>query len=87
MTSPLTAPEILNREFLGIRCKILDLAASFDRLERAEGPLDDDPRLARLHEALTIVRDQPEDRAEQVQMLFSRPYDENWQSTLRLKSS
>jgi hypothetical protein len=83
MTAPLTAPEILNREFLEIRCKILDLAASFDRLRRAEGSLDDDPRLARLHEALTIVREEAHDRAEQVQMLFSRPYDENWQKTMK----
>ena len=84
MTSPLTAPEILNREFLELRCKILDLAAAFDRLTRAEGPLDEDPRLARLHQALEIVRKAPEDRAEHVQMLFSRPYDENWQLTLKV---
>ena len=85
MSSPLTAPEILNREFLEIRCKILDLAAAFDRLTRAAGSLDDDQRLARLHAALAILRDQPHDRAEQVQMLFSRPYDEHWQETLRVK--
>ena len=87
MSPPLTAPEILNREFLEIRCKILDLAASFDRLTRAEGALDEDARLDRLRAALTIVRNEPEDRAEQVQMLFSRPYDENWQNTFHLKRS
>ena len=87
MTSPLTAPEILSREFLELRCKILDLAASFDRLTRAEGSLDGDPRLARLQQALEIVRAKSEDRAEQVQMLFSRQYDENWQSIFRIKQS
>ena len=31
MNLPLSAPEILNREFLEIRCKILELAAAFDQ--------------------------------------------------------
>ena len=85
MSVPLTAPEILNREFLEIRCKILDLAASFDRLTRAEGSLDGDPRLARLQQALSLVRDESAARAEQVQLLFSRPYDNDWQTTLQLR--
>jgi hypothetical protein len=84
MPATLTAPEILNREFLEVRCKILELAAAFDRLRRAEGSVADDPRIARLREALTAVLDEPDDRAEQVQMIFSRPYDENWQSTLNV---
>jgi len=84
MTAPLTAPEILNREFLETRCKILELAAAFDRLERAEGSVADDPRTVRLREALTAVLEQTEDRAERVQMIFSRPYDEAWQSALKV---
>jgi hypothetical protein len=86
MSSPLSAPEILNREFLEIRCKILDLAAAFDRLARAEGSLDADPRLDRLREALTVVRDQSHDRAEQVQMIFSRTYEEDWQEKLKVRA-
>lgn len=86
MSLPLTAPEILNREFLEIRCKILDLAASFDRLARADGSLDGDPRLARLQQALSLVRDESASRAEQVQMLFSRPYDDDWQATFKLRA-
>ena len=84
MTSPLTAPEVLNREFLEIRCKILDLAASFDRLRRAEGSLEGDPRLARLQQALEIVGSSTEDRAEQVQMIFSRAYEDDWQSKFKI---
>src|SRR6185436_6607727 len=75
----LSAPEVLNREFLEIRCKILDLAAALDRLQRADGSVEEDPRMARLQEALTTVLDQSSDRAEQVQMIFSREYEENWQ--------
>jgi hypothetical protein len=84
MPVPLSAPEILNREFLETRCKILELAAAFDRLARAEGSVADDPRLVRLYEALRAVRELDEDRAERVQMIFSRAYDEKWQSTLKV---
>jgi hypothetical protein len=74
----LSAPEVLNREFLEIRCKILELAAAFDRLDRADGSVEEDPRVARLHEALSAVLDQTSDRAEQVQMIFSRTYEDVW---------
>ncbi len=80
----LSAPEVLNRDFLEIRCKILDLAAAFDRLQRADGSIADDPRLARLREALATVLERTDDRAEQVQMIFSRDYDDNWQQTLNV---
>ena len=82
---PLSAPEVLNREFLEIRCKILELAAAFDRLDRAEGAVDSDSRITRLREALQTVLDEPEGRAEQVQMIFSRPYEDGWLETLNVK--
>jgi hypothetical protein len=81
----LTAPEVLNREFLEIRCRILDLAAALDRLDRAAGSVAGDQRQARLHEALRVVQSDIPNRAEQVQLLFSRPYDEAWQETLKVK--
>lgn len=81
--SLLTAPEVLNREFLETRSKILELAAALDRLARAEGSVADDPRLARLREALVAVQDLENDRAERVQMIFSRPYDAGWQKTFK----
>ncbi len=81
--STLTAPEVLNREFLEIRCKILDLAAAFDRLTRAEGSVNQDPRLARLKEALEAVLELDAERAERVQIIFSRAYDPEWQKTFK----
>lgn len=81
----LTALETLNREFLEIRCRILDLAAMLDRLERTDGNVADDPRLKRVHEALDVLKKVQEDRAEQVQLTFSRPYDDGWQQTLKVK--
>jgi hypothetical protein len=80
----LSAPEILNREFLEIRGKILELAAAFDRLERAEGVVDVDQRVARLREALKALQEPGEDRAEQVQMIFSRAYDDDWQAKFQV---
>jgi hypothetical protein len=85
MSAPLTAPEVLNREFLEIRCKVLELAAAFDRLQRAEGAVAGDPRLDRLREALQVLLEDAEGRAEQVQLIFSREYDESWQETLKVK--
>jgi hypothetical protein len=85
MPESLSAPEILSREFLELRCKILDLAAAFDRLDRAHGSVADDPRLVRLREALSLVLEEPEARAEQVQMLFSRTYDEGWQEAFKVR--
>jgi hypothetical protein len=85
MPASLTAPEVLNREFLEIRCKILDLAAALDRLQRASGSVADDPRVTRLNEALQAVERDTTDRAEQVQMIFSRTYDENWQKEFKLR--
>jgi hypothetical protein len=80
----LFAPEILNREFLEVRCKILELAAVFDRLERSEGSVASDPRLAKLREALNAILEQSGDRAEQVQMIFSREYDDEWQEKFKV---
>ena len=80
----LSAPEVLSREFLEIRAKILDVAAAFDRLSRSPGTIEGDPRLARLREALTAILEEDESRAEQVQMIFSRQYDDGWQADLKI---
>lgn len=84
MHSPLAAPDILNREFFEIRCKLLELAASLDRLERAEGSVEGDRRLDLVHEALDVLQKGAGDRAEQIQLLFSRPYDDDWQRAFNL---
>lgn len=85
MSAPLTAPEVLNREFLEIRCKILELAAAFDRLQRADGAVAGDPRLDRLQEAIQVLQGNDEGRAEHVQLIFSRVYDDAWQENLKVK--
>lgn len=84
MNTPPSAGEILEREFLPTRAKILEIAATLDRITRG-GETVDDPRLDRLHEAIKLLLEPESDRAEQVQLLFSRRYDEDWQKTLAVK--
>ena len=79
MPIPMAAPDILDREFLGIRARLLEVAASLDRIDRGEGRTSDDPRLKLIRQALDVLLSPAGDRAEQVQLLFSRPYDDDWQ--------
>lgn len=84
MVNPMPSSDVMDREFLEIRAKILQLAASFDRLDRGEGSVADDPRLSQLREALEVLlQDQPE-RAETIQIVFSRPYDDQWQDEFNI---
>jgi hypothetical protein len=82
MPIPLEAPAVLDREFLEIRARLLHIAASLDRLDRAEGSAAGDPRLARIRQSLAVLSDTEGDRAEKIQLLFSRSYDANWKSSL-----
>jgi hypothetical protein len=85
MTS-MTAQQILDREFLELRAKLLELAASFDRLERAQGSTADDPRRQKLEMGLRVLLSSEGDRAERIQLIFSREYANDWQSRFQLKS-
>ena len=80
MASPMTAPDILNREFLEVRAKILELAAALDRLDRAAGAVTDDPRMQRIREGIERLLAGGQDRAEQVQLIFSRTYEDDWRA-------
>ena len=83
MAIPIDAPEVLNREFLEVRARLLHVAASLDRLDRADGSIAaDDSRLGKIRQALQILAGDETDRAEQIQLIFSRPYDADWMATL-----
>ena len=75
-----TAPEMLNREFLEIRCRLIDIASAMDRVDRRDGSEQAarDPRYAKIIEALGLIATGGSDRAERVQMLFSDPYQADW---------
>ena len=80
----MTAPAVLDREYFEIRAKLLELAASFDRLDRGDGSVADDPRMKLIQDGLSILQSRQRhrrgapDRAETIQLLFSRVYEENW---------
>ena len=82
MPSPLEAAEVLNREFLEVRARLLHIAASLDRLDRAEGSVASDARLEKIRAALAILSGIEADRAEKIQLLFSRPYDSTWMTSV-----
>lgn len=87
MPIPIDAAEVLNREFLEIRARLLHIASSLDRLDRAEGDVTGDSRLEKIRQALEILASGQPDRAEQIQLLFSRSYDPDWKAVLGPRSS
>lgn len=80
MSVLMTAPQVTNRYFLEMRCKVLEVAASLDRIDRAGATAgsDSDPRLAQLRRAIRVLLEDDAGRAEKVQMIFSRGYDPHW---------
>ena len=85
MSSPMSADQIVDREYLEIRAKILEVAASFDRIGRGAGDVVQDPRMQRIHEALDALGQASDDRAEQIQLIFSLPYDDDWQEKFDIR--
>ncbi|MCP4079474.1 MAG: hypothetical protein GY819_06755 [Planctomycetaceae bacterium] len=71
-----TVSEVIDREYLELRAKVLEIAASFDRMERAEGQRDE--RMLKIEAGLQILSDSAQDKAKRVQELFSIDYDSQW---------
>ena len=66
--------QLLDLYFLEARSKLIDLAAFFDRVDRANGEADF--RLAALHQALTEMQRTPGGRTERVLLSLSDPTKE-----------
>jgi hypothetical protein len=77
-TSLHSADAVFERHFLETRCKLLEVAANLDRVDRAEGGGTADPRRHTIDEAIRILLSKAPDRAERMQLLFSREYDPHW---------
>ena len=88
MSIPLNSEQVLDREYLEIRGKILEVAASLDRLDRADGDVTQDPRMALMHQGLQITLQSndahSDSRAKQIQLLFSREYADSWRQEFEL---
>lgn len=83
-----TSEQILQQEYLLARAKILELAATLDRIDRAGGDVGAHPQMKLLQQGFKILTDsdqsssdQSQSRAEQVQLLFSRQYANDWRQT------
>jgi hypothetical protein len=86
MPSRRSKADVLNRDFLETRCKILEVAASLDRLDRAAraGTEAPDSRVAQLRQALEALLEPGPGRAETVQHIFSLEYDPAWRDRFEL---
>ena len=85
MSIPRSKADVLNRDFLETRARILELAAALDRLDRAplgttESP---DSRLSQLRQGLEALLEPG--RAETVQRIFSLEYDPDWRARFELQ--
>jgi hypothetical protein len=84
LSPPVAAAELLEREFLEIRARLLQVAAALDRIDRAQGDVFDDKRRLDIDRAIEVLAEKKAHRAERLQMIFSLAYDRNWKKTLGL---
>ncbi|HVT26653.1 MAG TPA: hypothetical protein VHE81_01415 [Lacipirellulaceae bacterium] len=70
--------EVFEQEYLPIRAKVLEIAAALDRLDRTSGSLASESRRRQIQNAIQRLLRPGDDRAEQVQLIFSRPYEDDW---------
>ena len=78
--TPLPAGKALDNFFLEARCRILDVAAILDRIQRGQGAAaaEGDPRMDKIRKALEVLHDQSGGRAERIQQIFSLEYEAGW---------
>ena len=82
----MNSKQILDREYLELRAKILQIAASLDRIDRADGNVEADEKIELVRKGISILTSDDSDRAEQIQLLFSRQYDESWQDQFQISA-
>jgi hypothetical protein len=89
MLSRRDSNEVLDSDFLETRCKILELAAMLDRIDRAPARHGEhpDPRLGQLRQALDALVEPGPGRAETVQRIFSLEYDPAWRQNMDVARS
>ena len=77
----LTDQQVLDRYFPEVRAKLIEIAATMDRLQRAHADspqlsLSEDDRMKMFYESLQVLKDTSDapDKAERIQMIFSDPH-------------
>jgi hypothetical protein len=83
------ATNVLEHDFLETRCKILEIAAALDRIDRAPARHGEhpDPRLGELRQAVEALLVPGPGRAETVQRIFSLDYDPSWRNRMNVPRS
>jgi hypothetical protein len=79
---PIPATKALEQYFFEARCKLLDIAAILDRINRGQEAGEvtaDEPRIEKIRKALEVLHDQSGGRAERIQQIFSLDYDAAWE--------
>ncbi|QDV43360.1 hypothetical protein Enr13x_32160 [Stieleria neptunia] len=86
MTNVRNGDQVVAESFLEVRAKLLEVAATLDRIDRAceTEALDETAKSKRelLIEATKILLSEAPNRAERLQQLFSRKYDTDWRQQL-----
>ena len=83
------ATDVLDESFLEVRAKLLEVAATLDRIDRATdsaGALPESAasRREKLTEAIQVLLSEQPERAERLQLLFSREYHPQWRQEMKL---
>ncbi|TWU39223.1 hypothetical protein [Novipirellula artificiosorum] len=86
-----TANVVLEESFLSVRAKLLEVGAALDRVDRAletGSPLDEDVSIRRdkIDDAIRLLLSERPDRAECIQLLFSRRYSPGWRVDMAIDS-
>ncbi len=74
----------LEQEFLKLRAKLLEIGASLDRLDRISGTDSLEPRVTQIRCAIEALLESHGNRAEAIQLIFSRPFEEDWRKKFRM---
>ena len=80
------ADAVLSREQFKIRAKLIEIAASLDRIDRANGEVDDDPRMIEIRKSLQVLSGSngESNRAAEIQMIYSRTFNAEWKTHFEL---
>ena len=85
ITAERTAQQIVLEDFMIARARIVELAATLDRIERATGDVDDSKNMQLLMQGMHILCDDEVEKAKRVQLLMSRQYDPHWQAQMSIE--
>ncbi len=79
-----SAEQIVADDFMIARARIVELAATLDRIERATGDVEDSKNMQLLMQGMQVLCDDEVEKAKRVQLLMSRQYDPQWQSQMSI---